>query len=266
MKIFISADIEGVTGCTNWDETNKSHKDHPYFARQMSLEVDAACKGANKAGAKEIMVRDAHDSARNIDHNLLPRNTKLVRGWGGTSLSMMQEIDHTYDAVIFIGYHAGGGHNTNPLAHTMNSSSIDYISINGRVASEFIINSYSAAYFNVPVVFISGDNGLENDLKFLDENIGFFPVKEGVGRSTISIHPELAIEEIENKVEEALNKDLSIYKIELPEEFVVEIRYTQHNFAGSYKDYPNAEQVDEKTVRFKTNDYMEVLRFFKFGY
>lgn len=266
MKIFISADIEGVTGCTNWDETNKSHKDHPYFARQMSLEVDAACKGANKAGAEEILVKDAHDSARNIDHNLLPRNTKLVRGWGGSNFSMMQEIDETYDAVVFIGYHAGGGHNTNPLAHTMNASSIDKITINGRVASEFIINSYSAAYFNVPVVFISGDNGLKDDLEFLDENIEFLPVKEGKGRSTINIHPELAIEEIEKNVEEALKKDLSTYKIELPEEFVVEIRYTQHYFAGNSKEYPNTEQVDEKTLRFKTDDYIEVLKFFKFVY
>ena len=81
MKIFISSDIEGVSGSTIWDETIKNGDLYSEFANQMTLETKAACDGANEAGAKEIMVKDAHDSGRNIDHNLLPQNTKLVRGW-----------------------------------------------------------------------------------------------------------------------------------------------------------------------------------------
>ncbi len=80
MKIFISADIEGITGVTHWDETEKTKSDHKEFAHQMTLEVKAACEGAIDAGADEIWIKDAHDTARNIDHNLLPRNTKLIRG------------------------------------------------------------------------------------------------------------------------------------------------------------------------------------------
>src|SRR5699024_5474504 len=186
MKVFISADIEGVTGCTTWDETIKDHKDYPYFAKQMSKEVDAACKGATTAGAEEIVVKDAHETGTNIDHNLLPKNTQLIRSWSGENYSMVQELDDSYDACIFVGYHSVRWHNTHPLAHTMNASKIDYITINDRIASEFLLHAYIAAYNNVPVVFLSGDEGLYRDIQFLDENIEFVSVKEGKGLSTIN--------------------------------------------------------------------------------
>lgn len=264
MKVFISADIEGVTGCTTWDETIKNHKDYPYFAKQMSKEVDAACKGATAAGAEEIVVKDAHETGTNIDHNLLPKNTKLIRSWSGENYSMVQELDHTYDALLFIGYHSASGQNTNPLAHTMNASTIDYITINGRIASEFLLHSYIGAYHNVPVVFLSGDKGLERDIEYLDENIGFVAVKEGKGRSTINIHPKLALDRIEEQVAEALNKELSNYKIELPDAFEVEIRYREHFKTLHVKEYPGVEQLDAHTIGFKTKDYMEVLSLINF--
>ena len=59
MKIFISADIEGVCGCTVWDETEKGKDGYEYFSKQMTLEVKAACDGANESGVNEILVNDA---------------------------------------------------------------------------------------------------------------------------------------------------------------------------------------------------------------
>lgn len=264
MKVFISADIEGVTGCTDWDETIKDHADYPYFALQMTKEVDAACKGANSAGAKEIVVKDAHESGRNIDHNLLPRNTKLIRSWSGDSYSMVQELDDTYDALLFIGYHSASGQDTNPLAHTMNATTIDYITINDRLVSEFVLHSYIAAYHKVPVVFLSGDEGLAGDIEYLNENIAFAAVKEGRGLSTINIHPELALEIIEEEVKDALSKDLSIYNVELPDDFDLKIRYREHHRALKAGEYPGVAQIDENTISFNTSDLIEVLKLINF--
>ena len=103
MKVFISADIEGVAGITSWDETNKNHSDYEYFKIQMSKEVAAACEGANECGAKEIYIKDAHASGRNIIPDYLPENAYLIRGWSGDPLSMVQGIDDSFDALIFIG-------------------------------------------------------------------------------------------------------------------------------------------------------------------
>ena len=83
MKIYISADMEGITGVTHWDEVDHNKPPYSYFQEQMSKEVAAACEGANSAGAKEIFVKDAHYSARNIIPSFLPKNVKIIRGWSG---------------------------------------------------------------------------------------------------------------------------------------------------------------------------------------
>jgi D-amino peptidase len=62
MKVYISADIEGVTGVVHWNETEKNLPDFNDFAVQMTKEVAAACQGASAAGAEDILVKDAHDS------------------------------------------------------------------------------------------------------------------------------------------------------------------------------------------------------------
>ena len=262
MKVFISVDIEGVAGSTVWDETEKGKDLYDYFARQMTREAKAACDGANDGGATEIMVNDAHDSGRNIDHNLLPKNTKLIRGWSGGLFSMVQELDETYDALMFVGYHSAAGKDTNPLSHTM-STSLDYVKINGIVASEFLIHSYIAAYLKVPVVFLSGDKGLCETAKCL-KNIVTVAVKEGKGNSTVSIHPELALELICEGAKEAIIQDRSKCIIELPKEFNVEIRYRNHKDAYKSSFYPKIIKLDENTIQYNSNDYMDVLRMMNF--
>jgi len=263
LKIYISADIEGVTGVTHWDETLKKEEEYKEFAYQMTLEVKAACEGANNAGADEIWVKDAHDTGRNIDHNMLPRNTKLIRGWSGHMYSMVQELDKTFDAVLFVGYHSAGGTNTNPLSHTMRTS-IQYIKLNGDYLSEFLLHTYIANYIGVPVVFLSGDLGLCKEANRINEHIVTVPVKEGIGNLTVNIHPQVALDLIRKGVEESLKKDLSLYRIQLPKEFKVEIRYNDNSEVIKALDYANTELVDPKTVMFKSEDFMEILRAINF--
>src|SRR5512136_751367 len=98
MKIFITADIEGITGAAHWDETDKKQADYSELREQMTAEVSAACQGALNAGATEIWVKDAHWSARNILAAKLPRQVRLIREWSGHPFSMMQEIDETFQA------------------------------------------------------------------------------------------------------------------------------------------------------------------------
>src|SRR6187399_857694 len=117
MKVFISADIEGVAGITSPDEANPDHRDVAYFQDQMTREVKAACDGAIAAGAKEIWVKDAHWTGRNIDTRKLPECVRMIRGWSGHPFSMMAELDKTFDAAVMIGYHARAGSAGNPLAH-----------------------------------------------------------------------------------------------------------------------------------------------------
>ena len=185
MKIFISADIEGVNNILSWDETGIDSSEYNYFRKQMTDEVRAACLGAKQAGATDILVKDAHDWARNLILSDLPEFVKLHRGWEGCPCSMMAGLDQSFDAVIFIGYHSPAGSDGNPLAHTMNLKN-SHVLINGKLASEFYINALYAAYLKVPVVFLSGDKELTRMVKEVNQNIYTVDTKEYVNTSSMN--------------------------------------------------------------------------------
>ena len=263
MKIFISADIEGITGATHWDETDKKHSDYEEFQAQMTAEVNAACEAAIEAGATEIWIKDAHASGRNLIASKLPKLVKLIRGWSGHPFGMVQEIDRSFDALFMIGYHSRAGSDAAPLAHTMTGRA-SYIKINERYASEFLLHTYAAGVVKVPLVFLTGDEGICADASELIPNVVTVPVMMGVGNSTVSIHPSLAVEKIQEGVGIALHRDLSMCQIKLPPEFKVEMSYRTHRDAYKASFYPGVEKVDSHCIKFTTSDYFEVIRMLSF--
>ena len=263
MKIFISADIEGVNNIATWDETDMKSPEYAYFRKQMTEEVRRACVGAKKAGATEILVKDAHDSARNLILKELPEYIKLHRGWQGCPCSMMAGLDKTFDAVIFIGYHSEASSDGNPLSHTMNSRN-QYVKINGVLTSEFYINALYATYLGIPVAFLSGDKKLTEFVKSLNQNIATVATKEGIHGAVISSHPGVTDPLIEEEVKKVLSTDLKNNLLELPKHFDVEIQYKRFNDAYNASFYPGCKLISSDTIMFSTDDYYEVVRALKF--
>jgi D-amino peptidase len=263
MKVYISADIEGVTGVTHWDETELSKSDSSLFREQMTAEVAAACEGALQAGATEIWVKDAHDSARNINASKLPREAKLIRGWSGHPFMMLQELDNSFQGALLIGYHSRASMGTSPLAHTMNLM-VTRMTINERPASEFLISAYTAGSVKVPVVFVSGDKGLCDEISTFNSNIGTVAVKEGIGNSTVSLHPEVAINKIREGAANALKADLALTQVKMPARFSVEIQYRRAYDAYQKGFFPGATQINDTTIQFENESYFEVMRFLLF--
>jgi D-amino peptidase len=263
MKIYLSADIEGITGTTHWNETDQKNPDYAEFREQMTAEVAAACEGALNAGATEIWVKDAHDSGRNLIASRLPKEARLLRGWSGHPYMMMEGLDPTFQAALMIGYHSRAGSNASPLAHTMTTSNV-YVKINDRFAAEFLVNAYTAALENVPVVFVSGDAGLGEDAAALIPSLTSVAVKSGLGNSTINIHPHLAMDRIRAGVQKALEDDLSRCRVQLPEHFSVEIMYKNHNKAYESSFFPGVHLIDANTIGFEAKHYFDVLRLLAF--
>lgn len=263
MKIFMSCDIEGTNGICAWEETQISHAAYSYFARRMTQEVAAVCRGVNSAYPDcEILVKDAHDYALNLDHEKLPENTRLNRGWGSSPYSMMFGIDRTFGASIFTGYHSAAGLGCNPLAHTM-SADITCLKINGALASEFLFNYYTSLYHGVPVVMVTGDEGLCESVKEIDREIFVVPAAKGTGRSVTSPHPDITLRSFEDTAREAvLNRGRM--KLDLPDEFKTEVRFRRHHIAERGGYYPGARKLDDHTLAFDTDDYFNFLTFFMF--
>ena len=263
MKIYISADIEGITGVAHWDETTNDKPEFAEFQKQMTAEIKAACEGAFSAGATEVYVKDAHGTARNILASELPQEVKLIRGWSEHPFSMVQELDETFDTAMMIGYHSKAGAGGNPLAHTI-TTRLSGIKLNGNYASEFLIHTYAAALVNVPLVFLSGDEAICSEAESFIPNITTLAVKKGIGNSTVNIHPSLALEKISQGVEKALQGDLQACLIDLPKNFHVEVIYKEHADAYKASFYPGASLKEPHAIAFETNQYFEVLRFLSF--
>ena len=263
MKVYITADIEGVTGAAHWDETDQKNAYYAELREQMTAEVAAACEGALSAGATEIWVKDAHGWARNIIAARLPREVRLVREWSGHPFGMMQELDYTFHAALVIGYHSRAGSSGSPLAHTMTGDMITF-KINDQYASEFMVSAYTAGLVGVPVVFLSGDAALCAEAQAFIPGLSTVAVMHGVGNSAVNIHPHLAVERIRAGVAAALEADVSQCRVPLPGRFSVELRYRKHADAYHAGFFPGARAIDSHTVGFEADDYFEVLRFFSF--
>lgn len=259
MKLMISADIEGTTGITLWDETENGHSRYAYFADQMSREVAAACEGAIGAGCNDILVKDAHDSACNLNPRMLPEDVRIFRGWGSDFRGMVAGIDESFDGIFFTGYHSGASMNTNPLSHTMNRKN-HYVKINGVIASELMMNSLTAAHYGVPVRLVTGDKGLCDWIRSVNPNIETVAVSEGVGRGSISIHPNKAVRLIREAAERAMQKDKADCMFPMPEKFHVEVCFKEHFKAKNGASFPGCRQKDAMTIEFDADDWMTALK------
>jgi D-amino peptidase len=257
LKVFISVDMEGISGLIHWDETEEGGADYPLFRKIMTAEANAAIAGALEAGATEIVVRDAHGSARNILPDLLRPEARLIREWN-SPLSMMEGIDKTFDAVVFIGYHARAGTPNAVLKHTMSQSLFDVI-LNGVRMPEGAWNAAIAGYFGVPVVFLSGDSAIGKQIQEIIGPIETVAVKDAMGPAASMIHPLKSQEMIQKGVAAAL-RNLKAYKPYRPAApYKLEIVFNDENQARRAAQVPGATRTGERSVSFTSGDLLEIV-------
>ncbi|MBB2198449.1 peptide ABC transporter [Gluconacetobacter sp. 1c LMG 22058] len=263
MKIFISADMEGTAGITAWSETNRLHADYPAFRALMTDEVVAACAGARVAGATEIVVKDAHESGRNLLVERLPEDVTIVRGWSGHPDGMMFGIDDSFDAALYTGYHARAGGEGNPLAHTT-TTRIACVTLNGVPASEFLLNALCAARYGVPSAFLSGDHDMCADARALVPGIGTTETMRGLGSATISMTPVRATAAIRATVAEALSRPLGTLLPAQDEHYELTISFATSHDAYRVHWYPGARHHGMCRVAFESRDFFEIQRAYLF--
>jgi len=261
LKVFISVDMEGITGVVTSEECSRSGPDYGYFRRIMTLETNAAVQGAAAAGADEIWVRDSHGSARNILPDLLDKRAKLLRDWSGGPMGMMEGIDETFDAAIFIGYHAKAGTPDAIIEHT-SSGTVTDMAINGVSLPEAGYNALLAGQYDVPVVFVSGDRAICDQVKGLFGEVETVAVKQGMGAAALNLHPEVAGDMIRAGVEHALSR-LGVYqpyKMDPPYTLVLKLKNERMVYNGAF--YPGAKRTGDWELTFTGDDIIDVVKAF----
>ncbi|MGI9205055.1 MAG: M55 family metallopeptidase [Woeseiaceae bacterium] len=262
LKVFISVDMEGVTGVVNVDDASRGGKDYDYFRQTMTREANAAIEGALAAGATDIVVRDSHGSALNLLPEMLNRNSRLLRDWSEGPLVMMEGIDASYDAAVYVGYHARAGTPDGVLDHTSSGNVID-VSINGISMPETGYNALMAGHYGVPVVFVAGDQAVVDQAIELLGNVETVAVKEGIGAAALNLHPEVAREKIRGGVERALRNldDYEPYRLRAPYTLVLTLKTEQNIYRGSL--YPGAERTGDWEVTYVGDDVLEIMNAYR---
>ncbi len=264
LKVYISADMEGVVGVVTGDHLGPTGFEYQKAREWLTDEVNAAIRAAMGAGATEIVVSDSHGNGENILLDEIPRGVRLVRSWP-RPLGMMQGIDETFDAAIFIGYHASTTNPAGVRAHTMSSSTLTAVRLNGVAVPEAVINAAIAGHFGVPVVMISGDDAIIAEAQHHLGDIEGATLKWNYGfHSAMTVTPEESREIIYETVSSALARldDFEVYRLDGPIE--VEVAFKNYLPAELLAYLPTVHRVDSHTIGFTGKDMVEVSKFFGF--
>jgi D-amino peptidase len=261
LKVYISADMEGIGGVVTSLQLSPGQAEYERFREFMTGEVNAVIEAALEAGATEIVVSDSHGNAQNLLVEKLNPAARLVRSWP-RPLLMMQGIDETFDAAIFIGYHAAEGIPESVLAHSMSGTRISWIKLNGTTVPEAGFNAAIAGHFGVPVILVAGDQGIIAQARQLLGDIEGAEVKHAYGvTSAMTLHPTAAQKLIHERTRAALarRKDFNPYR--LPTPITLEVAFKRIVDAEILAMLPGVERPAGNVVRFRARDMVEAAKF-----
>jgi D-amino peptidase len=253
-KVFISVDMEGITGVVQPAQLGPDGFEYQRAREWMTAEVNAAIAGVRESGPAEIVVCDSHGNGQSVLIDKLPDDVRLVRGFP-RPLEMMQGIDDSFAAAMFVGYHGSEWTAGAVRSHTISSARLLGIRLNGMEVSEGIYNAALAGQFGVPIAFISGDRlAVEQLQQAVPGAVGAI-VKEPYGyHSAMSVTPARGQALIKEGAAKAMGALASLrpYRVTAPIQLEVGFKLTidaeraafvpgvvrsdAHNVKGSFKD------------------------------
>ena len=255
LKVFVSVDMEGLAGVVSSSEVAPG-PDYGHFRAIMAGETNAAIDGAFRAGATEVVVRDSHGGKQNLLPGDVDPRARPLRGQSTGPKNMMEGIDKTFGAVVFIGYHARAGTPHAILEHTSTGNVVDF-SVNGVSLPEGGYNAVVAGMAGVPVVFAAGDKALVDQLRELLGPIEAVAVKEEIADAVLGLAPKQAQDEIRRGVEQAVGNRARFKPFTMPGPYTMILKVKQER-----PPYKGAERIREGEFRFSSPDFLEILNAF----
>ena len=266
LKVYISADMEGITGVASVDQLGPGSFEYAQAREWMTGEVLAAIQGARDAGATEFVVSDSHGNGQSLLIDRFPNDVPvtIVRSFP-RPLGMMEGIDSSFAAVIFIGYHASTSSTTGVRAHTISSALLTRISLNGTSMSEAGINAAIAAQYGVPVVMLTGDDAIVAETRTRLGPIEGVAVKRAIGfHSTATMTPEVARKLIREHAATAVKRRGEMRPYAMTKPITLDISFKNYRPVELLGYLPNVQRIDSHTVRFVGRDMIEVSKFIEF--
>jgi D-amino peptidase len=264
VKVYISADMEGIGGVVSGEQLGPSGFEYARFREIMTEEVLAAIRGARAGGATEILVSDSHGNGQNLLIDRLPEDVEVVRSWP-RPLGMMEGIDQTFACALFIGYHTSTSNPSGVRAHTFSSATLTDLRLNGTSVSEAGFNAAVAGHFGVPIAMVSGDDAIVAEArKYIGELEGAVVKKALSFHSARTLTPAAAQKLIQETARRAVTKRGTLKPFRLDGAVTLEVSFKNYRQSEMLSYLPIVERTDSHTIRFRGKDMIEVSKFVQF--
>lgn len=256
MKIYISVDMEGITGLVDHTHVDSSKLNYERGRKIMTQEANYVITKAFETGCKEVIVNDSHSKMNNLLIEDLHPETQLITG-DVKPFSMVQGLNDSFNGAMFVGYHARASM-SGVMSHSM-IFGVRHMWINDVQIGELGFNAYVAGYFGVPVIMVAGDDGAAREAEALIPNIPTAVVKESISRSAAkSLTPLKAGELLAKKTEEAIQNIDNMKPLTPPKNPILRIEFANYGQAEWANLMPGTEiEVGTTIVRFQAKDILE---------
>jgi D-amino peptidase len=255
MRVFIAIDLEGIAGVALEEQIEPGTGPYEDARRWMRQDLDAALAGCAAAGVDEVVVCDAHDRGSNLRPDRLPAGVTLASGSG--PYSMLQGIGPGFDAALFVGYHAKAGTEAAVLEHTW-AYKVFGVSIGALEVGEFGLGALLAGHFDVPAVYLSGDDKAVAEAGALVPGLVGTIVKRGASRTCAELRP---LEEARESMRADVQRALSAPSLPAPlvwDGQPLRLTFTRAAFCDAAARLPGARRLDGRTLEFGADDYEQL--------
>lgn len=264
LKVYISVDMEGIGGVVTNEQLGPTGFEYARAREFMTGEVNAAIAGARAAGATQFVISDSHGNGQNLLIDQLPADVTVIRSWP-RPLMMMEGIDSTFDAAMFIGYHASTANSNGVRAHTMSSATLTGVALNGTQMPEGGVNAAIAGHFGVPVVLVTGDDAAVDEVRRIVGRMEGAVVKRAISfHSAATLTPKAAQNLIRERAKAAVEHRADSKAFVLRGAVTLDVSFKNYRQAEMLAYLPIVERTASHTVRFVGKDILEVSRFMEF--
>ena len=250
-KVFISADMEGISGISGSDQLSATGAEYGRSRKMMADDVNAAIRGARRGGATEIVVNDSHGTMRNLRlEDLDPRVHLISHSFKASG--MMEGLDESFDAVIFVGYHAKAGNPGGLFAHT-GSGVVRDVRVNGRSLGEGGLNTMVAAAYGVPVALVTGDDVAVKQVGETATTAKTVAVKRAINPRAVELRPFTVVHtEIEAAAYEGV-RDAKKFPPQRASAYQVEVQFQDVAIPEVARHLPGMSRPAPDTIGFSAD-------------
>lgn len=261
MKVYMSVDLEGITGVAGSFQILQDPGALPEVRELVTGDINAAIAGAKEAGASEILVNENH-SGRDVLVETLDPIAEVIIGKPKPHMTL-EGIDESFNCVFMIGIHAMAGTTGGILDHTWMPKAVQALRVNGVTLGELGLNALGAGHFGIPIALVTGDTQVGEEARNLLGDVECVAVKVGLDRYCARCpHPSIAREKIRQGAARAVREVNRFKPYTHSGPMKMEIDYANTAFASAACWIPTAVREGPQTVSFVVPDFYAGMKTF----